>query len=155
MIRIDVPAPRAGIRQHRIPDIREVRPLRPDRSDLLVHITLSNSIRIRLYDEKTYRQRLPAWADFVRASGRSQLSYDPAWLSVLEQGLGHVPYVLEAEEDHEVKGILPLALVRSPLFGKFLVSMPYVNYGGVISQDVEIMRLLAERAIELAERLDS
>jgi FemAB-related protein (PEP-CTERM system-associated) len=83
------------------------------------------------------------------------LSYDPAWLSVLEQGLGHVPYVLEAEEDGEIKGILPLALVRSSLFGKFLVSMPYLNYGGVICGDPEAAHHLVDRAIELAERLDT
>ena len=73
----------------------------------------------------------------------------------MEQGLGHVPYVLEAEEYGQIKGILPLALVRSSLFGKFLVSMPYLNYGGVIAKDLETAYHLVDRAIELAERLNT
>src|SRR3954451_7136346 len=111
-------------------------------------ILLKNTVKVRLHDERTYRARLPLWADFARASGCSHLSYDPAWLSVLEQGLGHVPYVLEAEEDGEIKAILPLALVQSSIFGKFLVSMPYLNYGGVISQAPEAAHHLVYRAIE-------
>ena len=118
-------------------------------------ISLNDPVKVRLHDGRTYRTRLRMWAEFARAAGCSHLSYDPAWLSVLEQGLGHVPYVLEAEEDGEIKGILPLALVRSSLFGKFLVSMPYLNYGGVIGEDPGAAYHLVDRAIELAERLDT
>jgi FemAB-related protein (PEP-CTERM system-associated) len=118
-------------------------------------ISLKNTVKVRLLDERSYQTRLPMWAEFARAAGYSHLSYDPAWLSVLEQALGHVPYVLEAEENGEIRGILPLALVQSSLFGKFLVSMPYLNYGGVIGQDLEAAYHLVDRAIELAERLDT
>jgi FemAB-related protein (PEP-CTERM system-associated) len=118
-------------------------------------ISLKNTVKVRLHDEQSYRARLPLWAEFARAAGCSHLSYDPAWLSVLEQGLGHVPYVLEAEEYGQLQGILPLALVRSSLFGKFLVSMPYLNYGGVIAKDLETAYHLVDRAIELAERLNT
>ena len=67
-------------------------------------ISLKNTVKVRLHDEQSYRARLPLWAEFARAAGCSHLSYDPAWLSVLEQGLGHVPYVLEAEETVSSKG---------------------------------------------------
>jgi len=43
---------------------------------------------------------------------------------VLRRGLGHKEYCLVAEAGGEIVGFLPLAFVRSLLFGRFLVSLP-------------------------------
>src|SRR5690242_1372835 len=114
-------------------------------------VILSNRISIRAHTRTTYRTRLPIWADFVQRMGRLQLSYHPAWLSVLEHGLRHEPYVLEAFEQDELRGILPLTLVKSRLFGRFLVSLPYLNYGGIVADSEEAAGHLVARAIELAD----
>jgi len=45
-------------------------------------------------------------------------------------------------------------LVKSWLFGKFLVSLPYVNTGGVWARDVGSALELVSSACELADRLD-
>ena len=50
-------------------------------------------------------------------------------------------------------GLLPLCYVRSLLFGRFLVSLPYLNTGGVLADDEEIAMALIDRAVELADRL--
>lgn len=81
------------------------------------------------------------------------LSRDPAWLSVCARGLGHVPYLLEAHEGGTTRGFLPLAYVKSLLFGRFLVSMPYLNYGGVIADGPATAALLIDRAVALADEL--
>ena len=78
----------------------------------------------------------------------------PGWLKVLEQGLKHVPYLIEAVQDEETVGLLPLAFVQSRLFGRFLVGLPYLNYGGVIGEDQLVSRKLVDRSIELADELD-
>ncbi|MEA2075232.1 MAG: hypothetical protein U9O85_05815 [Euryarchaeota archaeon] len=36
-----------------------------------------------------------------------------------------------AKENGEIKGVLPLFLMKSMLFGKKLVSVPFAPYGGV------------------------
>jgi FemAB-related protein (PEP-CTERM system-associated) len=74
-------------------------------------------------------------------------------MTVLERGLSHTPYCLEALEDGKTRGILPLAYVRSLLFGRFLVSLPYLNYGGVLADDAATAGLLLDAATELADRL--
>lgn len=51
--------------------------------------------------------------------------------------------------DGELTGILPLVRVRSRLFGHFLVSMPFVSYGGPLGTD-EAVRVLAAHANALA-----
>ena len=68
--------------------------------------------------------------------------------------LGHVPYVLEATDGDETIGLLALALVKSRLFGRFLVGLPYLNYGGIIAEDAVVARCLINRAIELADEFD-
>src|SRR5262249_2848496 len=49
-----------------------------------------------------------------------------SWLNVLRSALQHVPYLLTATSEDRVVGFLPLAFVKSRLFGRFLVSLPYV-----------------------------
>jgi FemAB-related protein (PEP-CTERM system-associated) len=47
-----------------------------------------------------------------------------------------------------------LAHVRSVLFGRFLVSLPYLNSGGVLADDPAIALGLVDRAMALADALD-
>jgi hypothetical protein len=63
------------------------------------------------------------------SSGRGEvpLSRHPGWLLVLARGLGHTSYCLEVTEGGKTRGLLALAYVRSLLFGRFLVSLPYLK----------------------------
>src|SRR4029079_3277961 len=51
------------------------------------------------------------------------------WQKVIERVFGHECLQLQ-ERDAEglLEGILPLVLVKSALFGNYLVSMPFLNY---------------------------
>jgi FemAB-related protein (PEP-CTERM system-associated) len=60
---------------------------------------------------------------------------------------------LEAVRDGQTQGLLFLALVRSVWFGRYLVSLPYLNYGGVIAENDEVMRCLMDQAVVLAKQL--
>jgi FemAB-related protein (PEP-CTERM system-associated) len=81
------------------------------------------------------------------------LSRHPGWLTVLAEGLDHVPIGLEAVDGDRTCGWLPLAYVRSVLFGRFLVSLPYLNTAGVAAEDDVSARLLVDRAVQLADQL--
>src|SRR5690606_15212677 len=56
-----------------------------------------------------------------------------AWLRVCQAGLKHEPYLLVAVEAGRLRGVASLARVRSRLFGKFLVSLPYINSSGIFA----------------------
>ncbi len=86
--------------------------------------------------------------------GQIPLSRHPGWLLVLRKGLGHVPYCLEAVEGGRTRGILPLAYVGSWLFGRFLVGLPYLNYGGVLADDPVVAQQLVTSAADLADELN-
>jgi FemAB-related protein (PEP-CTERM system-associated) len=72
---------------------------------------------------------------------------------VLEDALGHTTYGLEVVEDGQIRGFLPLAFVRSLLFGRYLVSLPYLNSNGVQADDDAVACQLIDAAMKLAEQL--
>ncbi len=91
---------------------------------------------------------------FVRHSApHVALSKHPLWLNVLERGLGHEVYAVEAVASGCTVGFLPLAYVSSMLFGRFLVSLPYLNTNGVIAQSADVQAELISRAALLADEL--
>jgi len=99
--------------------------------------------------------RLPALAEFVRASAPVvPLGKHPAWLGVLNAALGHEVFALEATSDGRTHGFLPLAHVSGPLFGRFLVSLPYLNSNGVVAASADVQARLVSRAATLADELN-
>jgi FemAB-related protein (PEP-CTERM system-associated) len=110
-------------------------------------------LTVRAHKSGDLDSRLGALVGFVAQDGQVPLSYHPAWLRVLESGLGHSCYCLEALDGERTCGILPLAYVSSLLFGRFLVSLPYLNYGGVRADDAQAAGLLIDRAVQLADEL--
>ncbi|HEX7008737.1 MAG TPA: FemAB family XrtA/PEP-CTERM system-associated protein [Phycisphaeraceae bacterium] len=80
--------------------------------------------------------------------------HDPRWLIVLRQSLRHQPLLVVARGSSSgpVRGCLPLALVQSRLFGRFLVSLPYLNRAGVAAEDDAAAQAILERAVELAHQ---
>jgi len=110
------------------------------------------AIDVQLRGPEDVSARLPDWRDFAR-SRATLTSHDPGWLVVLANGLKHKPYCIEALRGNQLIGILPLCFVRSLLFGRFLVGLPYLNAGGVMADDEEAAKAMIGRAVELADRL--
>lgn len=74
------------------------------------------------------------------------------WRAVIERTFGHeCVYLVARGAEGELIGLLPLVRVRSVVFGHYLVSMPFLNYGGPLGTDTGI-RALVDEAIELARR---
>lgn len=72
----------------------------------------------------------------------------PAWLDVIHSAFGRETKYLAAETSQGVVGVLPLVFFRSRLFGRFAVSTPFLNYGGVLADNAEVERALLTQAIE-------
>src|SRR5688572_2056485 len=73
-------------------------------------------------------------SDSIGSSG-SDFRDARRWLAILQHGLQHTPYCVRAVSEGRLVGMLPLAFVKSALFGRFLVSLPYINTAGVIAED--------------------
>jgi len=96
-----------------------------------------------------------AWDRYVLYHPLASGYHLTAWRRVVENTSGHTTIYLMASDEHdEVRGVLPLVLLSSRLFGRFLVSMPFFNYGGVLADTLEAQEALLEAAIGLAKELD-
>ncbi len=94
-----------------------------------------------------------AWDRFVDAHPDATGYHLWAWRGVFERAFGHRTSYLVAERDGATTGVLPLVQFRSPLFGRFLVSLPFVNYGGVLAIDDASAHALVARAASIAGEL--
>lgn len=92
-------------------------------------------------------------AQWASASGVN-ISHHPAWLTVLKDGLQHRPFLLEVEREGTTVGHLALSFVQSRLFGRFLVSLPYLNSAGIRAADSQVAAKLVDRAVQIADELD-
>lgn len=66
----------------------------------------------------------------------------------LREVYGHEAPYLAAYAGGELRGVLPLVRVKSFIFGHYLVSLPFVSYGGPLG-DGPAQRALTARAAEL------
>ncbi len=92
-----------------------------------------------------------SWEQFVLGHPLASGYHALAWQSVVRRVFGHRIYALMAkDEDDAVRGVLPLILTDSPMFGRFLTSMAFLNYGGVLADDVAVSAALLSEAAEIA-----
>lgn len=110
--------------------------------------------QVQVHEGRELGRELPRLGLYAQRGVIVPLSRDPAWLKVLATGLGQTPLCVEAVGDRgETRGILPLVFMKSWLFGRFLVGMPYLNAGGVLADDQAVGQLLIDRAINLGDEL--
>lgn len=91
-----------------------------------------------------------AWDAFVLAEHSATFFHRIGWQEVLERAFGHRTYFLLAERDGRIEGVLPLAEIKSRLFGHSLVSTPFCVYGGIASSTAEAREALDQYAQKLA-----
>lgn len=91
------------------------------------------------------------WDRFVRAQPGWTHFHLHGWRDIMRAVMGHDTPYLAAYQDGALAGVLPLVRVKSALFGHFVVSVPFLNYGGPLGSD-DAVRALASHAVEMARR---
>lgn len=104
---------------------------------------------IRPYTESDHL----SWNSYVDQHPEATNCHLPAWRDIIQQTYGHKNYYLLAEDSSQIMGILPLIHVRSLLFGSTLVSMPFLNYGGILADNPVTEEALLDEAIKIAGKL--
>ena len=94
------------------------------------------------------------WEAFVQACPEATFFHRAAWQSILHNVFRHPTYFLYAEQDGEILGVLPLAHIKSRLFGNSLIALPFAVYGGVAASTTEAAAALEQEAQSLARQLD-
>ena len=93
------------------------------------------------------------WDEFVSTCPEATFFHRAGWKTVIERSFGHRVHFLYAESDGRIEGVLPLAEVRSRLFGHGLVSLPFCVYGGIAAESGQARQMLDQAAQDLAAQL--
>lgn len=92
-----------------------------------------------------------AWNAYVDSHPAATIYHRAEWRDLIRQTFGHAcPYFLAHDRDQRVIGILPLVHLHSRLFGNFMISMPYFNYGGALAATPLVEQRLMEAANDYA-----
>ena len=109
--------------------------------------TASRSAPLTLRVER-YAGPPEPWNDFVRSQSGWTHFHLHGWRSVMLDAMGHdTPYLVALDRPSDkIEGVLPLVRVKSALFGHFLVSVPFLNYGGPLGSPRAVAALAAHAA---------
>lgn len=88
------------------------------------------------------------WTEAVEGFAGARLAHAPEWLTVIHRTYGHDPLYLSAEGDGGRRAVLPAFIVRRPVGGTVVSSMPFLDGGGPCGAtelaDALVARLLDE-----------
>ena len=115
-------------------------------------MTVASPLQVHSLDSSQPAQ-LRRWDEFVHSSPSATFFHRAGWQDVIRRVFRHDTHFLYAEQDGEIRGVLPLGHVRSRLFGRSLASLPFAVYGGVVARDEAAAHALEARAQQLAQSL--
>jgi FemAB-related protein (PEP-CTERM system-associated) len=91
-----------------------------------------------------------AWCSAVADLGESRIAHAAEWATVIRNAYGHDPLYLSGEDGDGRRGVLPAFVVRRPLVGTVVSSMPFLDGGGPCSSSAELADALVARLIDEA-----
>ncbi len=101
-------------------------------------------------------EQLAQWDQYVESHPEGCIYHLSAWQSIIKKQFGHESfYHISKNESNDINGLLPVVQLKSTLFGNYMVSVPYFNYGGVIANDNKVAINLMQQAGELAKNKSS
>jgi len=104
------------------------------------------SVKIISVDD-SYRE---AWNSFVRSRADASFYHLYAWRDFYRDVFGkETHYLVALDSSDQFQGILPLVRQKSLLFGDYMVSLPFFNYGGVNSESEMVRNELVKSAISI------
>jgi FemAB-related protein (PEP-CTERM system-associated) len=107
----------------------------------------------------------PDWDSYVEGHPAATVYHLSGWKDVIESAYGHRTYFLMSEvqtnpaEPHsprssvKITGVLPLVHIKNLIFGNSLISMPFLDYGGILADNRESENALLAEALKIGQEL--
>lgn len=86
------------------------------------------------------------WDSYVASRAEATIFHRSEWKSVIEDSMGYPGHYLMAFKGEQIVGIYPFFILATGLFGVMGISLPYVNYGGIVADSPEIEKKLIDEA---------
>ena len=107
-------------------------------------------LSVKLLDKSGYAR----WDAFVDACPEATFFHKAGWQTIIERTYGHKTWFYYIEHAGRIVGVLPLAEIKSRMFGHFLGSTPFCVLGGVAATNHAARALLDAAADKLARELN-
>jgi serine/alanine adding enzyme len=92
------------------------------------------------------------WMRAVDRLPEARLAHAVEWTTAIQRAYGHEPLSLMCGDGEHEAGVLPAFVVRRPLYGTVVTSMPFLDSGGPCSTSPAVSQLLLEQLIAEARR---
>jgi FemAB-related protein (PEP-CTERM system-associated) len=92
------------------------------------------------------------WDQYVTQHAGGTCDHLWGWRTIFNDVFRQKSRYLVARRHSDIAGVLPLVEFHSRLFGKFLVSLPFLNYGGILADDSAAAAVLLDHARDAAKR---
>jgi FemAB-related protein (PEP-CTERM system-associated) len=100
------------------------------------------------------KNNMEKWDEFVASCSKGAFTHLSGWGKVYEI-YGYRSFPIAAMDDsNRIRGILPLFLMKDIFGRKYLVSNPFLSYGGFCGDDEKIKKALILKAQEIAVHND-
>ena len=96
--------------------------------------------------------RQSAWNEYVASHPQGSFYHRYEWRGFFEDYFGKQCLYLAAEDGSGIVGVVPIVRQCSRLFGDYMVSLPFVNYGGILADSGDAEAALVSEAEVLAKR---
>lgn len=96
----------------------------------------------------------PECDTFLKNRPDAKICYTYKWSDAVARAARLKSFYLAARDSGYVCGVLPLVHVKSVLFGNFMVSQAFSNYGGLLTDSSEARDALFNYAVELATKFN-
>jgi serine/alanine adding enzyme len=94
-----------------------------------------------------------AWDGYVRKHADGNLFHLFGWSDVMRRAYGHATYYLMLLSGQTVRGVLPVVHLRHAIFGNGLVSLPFLDGGGILADDREAEKSLLAECVRLGQQV--
>lgn len=86
------------------------------------------------------------WTEFVESAPDATVAHLIGWRELIHRVFGYQPAYRVARRDGRICGALPAFVVASRLLGRHIISVPFLNQGGICAADEESRQALLEES---------
>ena len=126
--------------------IREVLDMKDEDLHSKTELIETRCLRLHAVDGDAYDR-------YVQSHDGSSPYHYSAWLKAVEAAYGHQAWIILAEREGIVCGVLPFVYVKPPLGSGSLVSLPFCDVGGILGDDKAVEASLRLAGGQLAQQL--
>src|SRR6478752_2122117 len=87
------------------------------------------------------------WREAVDAREDATLAHAAEWLAIIRRSYGHTPLYLCAADEDGQSALMPAFIVRRPLLGTVVTSMPFLDSGGPCTASAPLAQVLIDRLV--------